>query len=125
LHVVSIEIGPLKVFLSERDRLKVAGGVKNRGVLGDVGTYIGHGDSRDLRLNEGTLGRIVIDKDEAIGAEVEVFCDRKNVLVFGLPVGLESGEMFEFENGVGMVESLFGNFFIVFRADCKEDASLA
>ncbi len=57
--------------------------------MGDVGTDIGHRDTRNLTLNDGSLRGIVVNKDKRIDTEVEFLCDLSDVLVLGSQLALK------------------------------------
>ena len=73
----------------------------------------------------GTLRGVVIDEDEAIDAEVEFFGDGQDVFVFRFPVCLEARDMFNLEDGAGMLKAGSCDVVVILRTDCKEDAAIA
>ncbi|MGO4211873.1 hypothetical protein AB4043_13730, partial [Terriglobus sp. YAF25] len=113
LRVLLVEGGALDVFLGERGLLEIAACFDDAGVVRDFAADVGDGDACDLAFDDGALGGVIVDEDEGVGAEVELSGDGLDVLMLRVPVGLEAGDVLEFQDRVGMLKTLLRYLLVV------------
>ena len=121
LGVLVVKLGLFQILLREGRDLKITAVVQHLDVVfGPV--QRGHSHAGHLCRHDGSLGGVVVGKDKAVRAEVQLGGDVGQVAVFRLPVGLDGDKIVGPQHAVGMVQPRQRVGFIVLGVDRQDHA---
>ena len=75
-------------------------------------------------LNEGTLYRVIVNEDEAVGADVDLLGGIRDIDVLVVPVGLDDEEVVLLQCGVGSCKACQRILLVVLGCDGKKDSQV-
>ena len=102
---------------------EIALGLEYLSETANIGAHIRRRHFGQLARNQSPLCRIVVDKHDAIKANIELCGDLADVFRFRIPVCFECAEILELQDAVGMREAFLCIFDVVLRTHSQDDAA--
>ena len=121
LGVLVVKLGLFQVLFGKGRDLKIAAVVEGLDVVfGPV--QRGHGHTGHLRGHDGALRRVVVGKDKAVRAQIQLGRDGLQVQVLRVPVGLDGDEIIGAQHAVRVVQARQRVGLVVFGVNGQDDA---
>ena len=121
LRVGAVHIISLKIIRRECGHLKISVSI-NGSYIGVGRGHFGNGDALYRTADKRALGGVIIKKDESIRAKIHLMRYCRDVSVLGVPIGLYRDKIVRAKYALGVIESRYCVFVIVFRGNSEHNA---